>query len=260
MSRKMIAIVGLAMVALLWGAVLPTAAADEAVDKAFDALKAYDWGQDRNVLQPIDDAVAASHGDDAAGKELETRLASLLGSDASHAAKDYACRKLSLIGSAGSVPALAGLLGDEKLSHMARYALERMSGDEAVAAVRDALPKTKGRVKVGVINSLGVLRDAKSTSALAGLLGDSDKEIAAAAAAALGSIGNADAAKALGAFKVPEGLRAAVADACLACAEGLLADGKKAEATAIYKALAKPDQPKHVRVAAMRGMLSAAGK
>jgi len=261
MSAKMNLIACLTA-ALVLGWVVPCLAAGEGADKAFEALKTYDWGTDRNVLKPIDDAVVASHKDAAARKDLETRLAGVLGTDASRAAKDFVCRQLSLIGTAPSVPALAGLLADEKLSHMARYALERMPCPEAVAAMRDALPKVKGRVKVGVINSLGVRRDAESLAAMVALLGDSDEETVAAAVAAVGAIGNAEAAKALEAFqaKAPKSLRLAAADAYLACAERLLADGKKAEAMAIYKALAKADQPKHVRVAATRGLLAVAGK
>ena len=259
MSAKMNLIACL-MVALVAGLALPCVAADEGVDKAFETLKTYDWGQDRALLKAIDDAVVASHKDAAARKAIEGRLAAVLGTDASRAAKDFVCRKLSLIGSAESVPALAGLLADEKLSHMARYALERMPADEAVTAIRAALPKAKGRVKVGVINSLGVRRDAKSLAALVALLKDSDKEVVSAAAAALGSIGNADAAKALAALEAPEGLALALADAQLACAEQLLADGKKLPAMAIYKSLAGVDQPKHIRVAATRGLLAAAAK
>ena len=48
------------------------------LDQAFDALKTYDWGTDRNVLKPIDEAVVATHGDAAARQELETRLAAVL--------------------------------------------------------------------------------------------------------------------------------------------------------------------------------------
>ena len=262
MFNRTSAIVSLVIAALVLSPGLPAMAADEAVDKAFEALKTYDWGQDRSLLGAIDKAVAASNADAAAQKELETRLAAVLKTDVSGAAKDYVCRKLSLIGSAASVPALAGLLTDEKLSHMSRYALERMPDAEAVGAMRDALPKTSGKLKVGVINSLGVRRDADSTKALVGLLEDSDQEIVAASAAALGEIGTSEAAKTLGAFqeKAPEALRLAAADACLACAERLLADGKKAEAMLIYKSLSKPEQPKHVRLAAMRGLLAATGK
>ena len=50
-------------------------------------------------------------------------------------------------------------------------------------------------------------------------------------------------------------MKQAVADASLVCAERLLADGKKAEATLVYKSLCGEDQPKHVRLAATRGLL-----
>jgi len=261
MSERTSMIVGLLMVALLLAWAVPVATADEALDKAFEALKTYDWGKDRAALKPLDDAVAASAGDAAAQKALESRLAAMLGTDAPQAAKDVVCRQLSLIGSAACVPAVAPLLTDEKLSHMARYALERIPDAAAVKAMRDALPKVKGRVKVGVINSLGVRRDAESTATLVKLLGDSDAEIASAAAAALGSIGSPEAAKALGAFqaKAPKTLQLAAADAYLACAEQLLADGKKVDAMMIYKTLSKSDH-KHVKLAAMRGLLAATGK
>jgi HEAT repeat protein len=143
---------------------------------------------------------------------------------------------------------------------MARYALERIPSPEAVAALRDAVAKTGGRTKIGIINSLGVRRDAQSTAAMTALLGDPDNEVAAAAAAALGAIGSPDAAKALSAFqaKAPKKLRLAAADAYLVCAERLLAGGKKAGAMAIYRALSKSGLPKHVQVAAKRGMLAVA--
>jgi HEAT repeat protein len=249
------------MVALLLGWAVPIAAADEALDKAFDALKTYDWGTDRSVLSAIDDAVVATDKDAPAQKELALRLAPVLGSDVSRAAKDFVCRKLSLIGSAESVPALSPLLTDKKLSHMARYALERMPCPEAVAALREALPQTSGRTKVGVINSLGVRRDAESTKALVPLLEDENKQVAAAAAAALGAIGAPEAAEALKGFqtKAPKELRLAAADAYLVCAERLLAAGNKDQAKLIYVELSKADLPKHIRVAATRGLLNAAG-
>jgi len=254
MSARVSTIVGLAVAALIVGFAMP-AMADEALDKAFEALATYDWGDDRGVLKPIDDAVVASHGDAEARKALEARLAEVLKTDAKHAAKDYVCRKLSLIGSAGCVPTVAVLLTDEKLSHMGRYALERIPDSAAVKAMRDALGKVQGDLKIGIINSLGVRRDAESTGALVALLKDSDQGVAAAAAAALGKIGSPEAAKALQAL--PESL--AVDDALLACAEQLLADGKKADAMRIYGALAKSDI-KHVKLAATRGMLAATGQ
>jgi HEAT repeat protein len=231
------------------------------LDQAFEALKTYDWGTDINQLKPIDEAVIAAHGNEAASKELEARLAAVLKTGVSRDAKDYVCRKLMLIGTAASVPTLAELLPNAELSHMSRFALERIPAPEAAAAMRDALPKVNGAVKVGVISSLGVRRDTASVPALAALLADSDAHVAAAAAYALGDIRGAEAGKALAAAK-PESaaVKQAVIDGSLSCAEGLLADGKKAEAMAIYQPLVGDSQPKHVRLAATRGLLACAGK
>ena len=61
----------------------------------------------------------------------------MLQSDAPHKDKADACRRLGVIGTGQCVPVLAGLLGDEKLAHMARYGLEPIpdaSVDEALRA------------------------------------------------------------------------------------------------------------------------------
>lgn len=259
MFRQMLVLAGL--LAALCSAGALAVAADEGLDKAFEALKAYDWGKERAPLRPLEEAVAAAGKDPALAKALEQKLVGLLKADVSQAAKDQICRQLSLVGSAECVPAVTELLPDEKLSHMARYVLERIPAPEASKALREALGKTKGVQKVGVINSLGVKGDAEATPLLVALLDDNDPQIAGAAAAALGAIGNSEAAKALAGFqaKAPATLKLAAADAYLACAEQLLAAGKKAEALAIYKELAK-SEIRHVKLAATRGMMNVMGK
>ena len=214
------------------------------------------------MLAAIDDAVVAAHGDAAAERALEARLVAVLKTDSPRAAKDFVCRKLRTFGTAQCVPALAALLLDKDLSHMARYALELNLAPQAAAALREALPKAQGALKVGILGSLGKRRDAASSGAILPLLADADKAIAAAAASALGAIGTPQAASALRDClkQVSQERKASVTDACLVCAERLLADGKKAEATAVYKSLSGEDQPPHVRLAAARGLLSAAGK
>ncbi len=164
------------------------------------------------------------------------------------------------VGAPASAPTLATLLADKDLSHMARYALERIPAPEAAAALRDALPKLSGALKVGVIASLGARDDDASVSALAGLIGDDDAAVARAAAAALGAIRSPEAAKALGQAKSAGKAGPALIDATLACAEALLAAGKNADALAIYKGLIGDGQPKHVRLAATRGVLACARK
>lgn len=231
------------------------------LDQAFEALKTYDWGVEPKVLAPIDEAVIKTHEDAAGREQLELRLVEVLKNGSSRDAKDYVCRKLLVIGTAASVPTLAALLPDADNSHMARYALQGIPAAEAAAALRDALGKVDGVLKIGVVASLGARGDAASIPALAALLSGNDEKLAAAAAVALGDIGGADAAKALAKVKPrgPEVSRAAT-DASLACAESLLAKGNKGEALAVYKSLVGENQPKHVRLAATKGMLACAGK
>jgi HEAT repeat protein len=233
-----------------------------AVDKSFEALKTFDWGTNYDEILAIDDAVIATHGNAAARKDLETRLTAMLLTNAPRPAKDFTCRMLSEIGTADCVPALAGLLSDQDLSHMARYALERIGGPESVKAIRDALPKVNGALKAGMIESLGARRDGASVDVLAVMAGGSDKTLAFAAINALGKIGTPEAAKSLGDIikNTPDEFKPIAADACLVCAERLSAEGKKAQAMPLYKGLSGEDQPKYVRLAATRGLLAAAAK
>ena len=162
-------------------------------------------------------------------------------------------------GTAQSVRALEALLAAEETSHIARYALERIPGVKATKALRDALPKVSSKLKPGIISSLGVRRDRRSIAVVSVLLGDSDIQVTKAAAQSLGLIGTSAAAKKLSRFvkKAPSNMKIAAADACLACAEQLLADGKKSGALALYKELKGDDLPSHIKAAAMKGILTA---
>jgi HEAT repeat protein len=230
------------------------------LEQAIDALKTYDWGADPSVLKPIQDAVVATHGDQSARKDLETRLSELLAGSVSRDAKDYICRQLMVIGTAASVPKLATMLADPELSHMARYALERITAPEAGEALREALPKLTAMLKIGVIGSLGVRGDAANVAVLRESLADGDANVASAAAYALGAIQTPEAAKALSSAEANDALRGALTDASMSCAEALLEKGQKAAALAIYKRFAGDDQPKHVHLAATRGILACAAK
>jgi HEAT repeat protein len=168
---------------------------------------------------------------------------------------------LTIVGSAAAVPVVAPLLTDEYHSHMARFVLERIAAPEAAQALRDALPKVSGKMKIGVIGSLGGRRDTAAVPALCALLNDEKAPIARAAAIALGDIGSAEAAKALQECQPAAAeTKQAVIDAQLACAETLLAEAKTAVALGIYKSLAGENQGRLVRLAATRGMLNCAGK
>lgn len=233
------------------------------LDAPFAALKSYDWGGDAAAFQPIDAAVVAAHADTGLRTALEARLAALLGEGTSRAAKEYICRKLSLIGTAASVPALAALLPQKEHSHMARFALERIGAPEAAAALRKAAETVDDDLKIGMVSSLAGRGDTAAVPLLTGLL-KSGSRVAVAAAEALGRLANPEAAQALGAAGAASdpGLAAAIVDARLACAEALLRQGKRAEALALYKAIeattagGTAPAAKNAAVAVTRGILA----
>src|SRR5689334_5280576 len=169
----------------------------------------------------------------------EQDLIATLQSNAGAPDKWAACQRLRLIGSAKSVPALASLLTDERASQAARHALEALPYPEAGAALRDALGKTSGALKAGVIDSLGWRGESESVPMLKTLLADADPMMAGAAAGALGRIGGQDAVKALTGARdsAPASVRPAVYESLLKCAERLVARNESAAAAAIYRDL-----------------------
>jgi len=227
------------------------------LDAVLKQVAAYDFGGDPATPIALAELSKATYGQPAQRRELADRLAALLSTNVPGGAKELACRQLSLIGGSGNVAAVAALLTDEKLSHMARYALERIPGPAPDEALRQALAKVKGKLLIGVIHSIGVRHDPAAVNALADRLADSDREVAAAAARALGKIPTPAATKALwGALSTASGRACpAVGEACLLCAERLAAADKRDEAIAIYDRLRSADTPKPIRRAATRGAI-----
>lgn len=229
------------------------------LEQSFELLKGYKPADDPTVLIPIDQAVMGVHGNAAARAALERRLAGYLGASYSSVARSFVCRELAIIGSAASVPGLAPLLLDDELSVFARQALERIPGPESDKALRDAIGRSKGRTRIGIINSVAVRRDPRSVSLLVEAASE-EPDTTAAVAKALGEIGTRDSAKALETFR-GEGTpvqRLAVADAFLICAERLLASGERAQALKLIEPLTDSSQPAHVRLAANRALSAAA--
>lgn len=193
----------------------------------------------------------------APAKEQESKLIAVLQSNAEFIQKADACRELARIGTAECVPALAALLVDEKLTHMARYGLEPVPSPAVDEALRSALGKLKGRSLAGVIGSIGVRHDEKAVVALAVLIKDPDTEVAQAAARALGKIGNDAAAKFLGASSGTAGPnQLAVCEGLFRCAEGFAANHQPDSAIAIYDSLRKLNPVAHqVLAGAWRGAI-----
>jgi HEAT repeat protein len=189
--------------------------------------------------------------------EQVKKLVAVLGSDATQKEKADACRELARIGDKDAVPALAALLPDEKLSHMARYGLETIPSPAVDKALRDAAGKLQGRLLVGVVGSIGVRHDAKAVGLLVNFLHSRDNDVAQAAARSLGSIGNEAAAKAL--LKALPGAapanQLAFCEGLLRCAEAAARRGAREDAREIYDRLREVPAPHQVETAALRGAI-----
>jgi len=227
------------------------------MDELLQVLTTYDWGGDRNALGGIAQRVAQVHADPDLRAPLEAGFVGILESAAPLPAKEFVCRRLAMIGTAASVPALGAMLGDEATNNMARMALEQIPDAAAGEKLREALPSLTGLPRVGAIASLGQRGETAAVGMLGGLLGDADEAAAVAAAQALGQIADDRSAEALaGALASASGQRrVAVLDAYLRCADRCVATGARDKARAIYTAVSQsPDTTKGIAMAAAQGL------
>ena len=255
---------------VIWAALALLCATAPAQTASLDELLAQTarWQSDtsRQPLLAVSQMVLKARGSAVQTREMEQRFIAFLKSDATLAGKDFICKQLSLMGSEASVPVLSGMLLDSKTADMGRYALERIPGPAVDRALREALGKTTGKTRIGIINTLGQRGDAASVAALRPLamgapaLG-SQQEESAAALFALAKIADPAAidvlAEAQGKTTGP--LRASAAEAWLQAANRLTEHGSAAAALPIYRKLYAADDQGTVRAAALRGLATAGG-
>lgn len=176
--------------------------------------------------------------------------------------KAIACKQLSIYGSKAAVPELAKLLSDEYLASWSRIALEAIPDPEADAALVEAAKTLEGELLIGVINSIGAKRATSGIEQLAEFLNESDEQVAAAAAVALGKIGSEQVVHVLheAYANAKPSVRSAIAEGGILCAERCLADGNKDLAIQIYDAVRSERQlPQQRILEATRGAIIARG-
>ena len=185
------------------------------------------------------------------------KLIAVLPSDASLFEKARACQQLGEIGNRDAVPALAALLTFPELSAYARSGLEGIPDPSAAAALREAAARLKGSLLIGVVNSLGTLRDRDAVELLRQLTVDPGTGAAKAALLALGNIASPQAITILEEVFVngPADTRAEAAAACLLAADRQRADGNLNEARPLYDRVRVAQVPMACRVGATRGAI-----
>ncbi len=231
------------------------------IDKKLAAIADYKSADGQEGLIAVEELIRESQADGEQRKYIERQMAGLLKRNISLESKEFICGQLWYIGTAESVPAIAGLLTDEKTADMACYAIGQNPSPQAAEALRDAMNKVSPSVLVRIVNLLGDRRDEQSAEAIGKLVFGAEREVAEAAVAALGKIGGAKARVILAQARAKgdEDLRFAATDAYLRCAEELVAQGDNTRATVIYRELADKAEAAFVRSAAIKGLADIGG-
>jgi HEAT repeat protein len=187
------------------------------------------------------------------------QLIAVLQSNAPLFDKARACQQLGEFGDRDAVPALAALLTDEHLNAYARSGLEGIPDPSAAAALRTAAASLKGQALAGVINSLGVLRDAQAVGFLRKLAEDPASSVVAESMLALGRIATKESLQflQLSLGKPSELMQTNAAAACLLAAEKRITEGDTSTAAALYDAVRKANVPMIYRAGATRGAIVA---
>ncbi len=240
----------LALCLTLTAVQLPTPAQNSANDP-YQALVKREFGTAADEMTAIEKQIQSAKPEEFPA--IETRLITVIETpEATMAGKQFACRMLRLVGSPKCVPSVGKLLTDEKLSHMARTVLLGMNDPAANLPLRDALGKTQGQVRIGIINTIGDRGDSGSLAALSALLAKGDEATVNAALEAIGKMGDAKAADTLDKAKVPETAKTTWSQAYLRLATGLTAKGQTARAQKMYNALFEGNYSSPVRAGALR--------
>jgi HEAT repeat protein len=193
-------------------------------------------------------------------KAFAAALTEAIGKERPAEPTSFLIRQLQLCADADAIPALAKYLSNDELAAPALAAMEAI-GAASAGALRQALPASKGRTRLGVILALGNLRDTAAADAIRPLIGDKDAEVRLAAAWAAARIGDVAAVGPL--IKAPLGQgydRTKLNTACFLLAENLAKAGKKDEAVRLYRHVQETRNDKneaYVRDAAERGLAAA---
>ena len=216
----------------------------------------WEFDKDRQALWAIEEDIRTSAG----GRLLQIEAAmvkAMTDPSCTYAGRQWVCRMLRGMGTAQSVPALAAMLKDAKLSHMARFALQDMPAAEAGAALIAALDEVEGDLKIGVIGSLGLRGEESAAAKIAPLMQSENRMMAEAAIRALSHFSNREAGMALVQTQVAPELEALRLDAILMCTDTMLARGRTEFAAGIYERMTGAEYPVFIRLAAYGGLVRA---
>lgn len=232
------------------------------LEKSLGALRRYEYDRTHGVdLRWVESQVAQASVDSSVRTRVETKLIDALAQARTNDARQFLCRQLRTIGTAQCVPLLASMLTDPEISHMARYALGRIDVPQAGVALHQALGRTSGKTKAGIINTLVQMEYAQAAGDIMKLVDDPDKDLAMAAIRATGRLGGGRAPARLQRLRASASsdMQVEIDAALLTCAGRLSDTGDASAALAIYREYYNGNYPEHLRTAGLRGLVQAGG-
>lgn len=243
-----------AVAAGLMGAMLPSSTHSQTpANDPYQALVKREYGTAIKEMEAIEKEIQDAK--PTLYPQIEARLITVLETpEATMPGKQFACQMLRLVGSAKCVSAVGKLLADDKLSHAARNVLLGVPDPAAAGALRAALGQTQGKLRTGIIDTIGDRGDKASLETVAALLKGADDATANSTLNAVGKIGGAQAADVLDRAKAGVASKDAWAHAYLRCAASLGAGGSSSRAEKMYLTLFEGDYPSSIRAAALPGL------
>ncbi len=231
------------------------------VEQALANIAAFKLGDDSAICETIRMRVLEVQGDLDARNVLANRLAALLGEDSTFDCKRFVCKMLIIIATEQQLPALAPMLENPELAHLARMPIENIPGAAADKVLLDALCTAEGPTKAGILASLGARAKPQYVAQVAPMLADPAPVVGRAAAETLGAIATPEAADILLEAMGTAGpsVRPTVIRGLIACAHTLREAEQQDLATRIYTRLYEDDQEEHIRFAAFDGLVALEG-
>lgn len=228
------------------------------MDSLLSKIAVYEYGMDRSALSEFSDIVTEELNKTGNRNKMENKMTDFILSSATLDGKQFMCEQLSLAAPERVVMVLLILLKSPETSDMARYALERIPGITSDIALVDAVENNSDdEIIIGSINSLANRKDTSGVEEIAGYLNSENKILAAAAATALGMIGNEKATEIIS-VQLPNydgNVGDLLADSYLKCADNMLATGNNTGAEKIYSEVLQSEKNDAVRQAALNGLL-----
>ncbi len=201
--------------------------------------------------------------DDRPRRQFAAALASHVGGDRPKAVQKHLIRELQVAGGREAAGALRSVLTDEELCEPAAQALVAIGGGSA-GSLSETLSAARGKCRLTLVQTIGMVRDDTSVDALKQVMDDEDAEVRMAAVWALANMGSPSlAGVVLEAADAAEGYeRIKNTKAALLLAEKLAKTGKKTEAARIYSHLQKTrtdEAEAYVRDAAAEALAATGG-